>query len=694
MSEQKRVEFEKLIADVTNGEILIPDFQRGFVWNKIENQQRLIASVFSRLPIGSILLLEGNHNEFSCKKIGSKLFHDVDENDRSLKRFLIDGQQRITVLTNAFSDIILGQRKSDVISSKLFHRFYLKIEAQNFDNLDLFGLTNLMFPFQDVKEAYFIGDRVSAIIETEPANSQSIFPPGFEIKSATQVPIYAINCLGDDLDKCIIPLCVINNKRFNIVQDILERISEQREGVLAEIIQKHHELHESEEYNDFINSLVLVDEGCQYINDLKNDINSARIALSNMRKNWVSSVSDYLNLCIQQIGLHEINVSNSERARAIDIYENLNMGGVSLTTFDLLVAKVAREDTSNFQKQIEKLLFEEIKVEHSHHLYSFINEIDHSEIMSEFQILKGETLSKSFIDVFMNLLSISCKLSTDANREINLNDIKRETILALNSSEVIQNFPSVVIGLKRAIIFMIYELGIRKISDVNYEHVFLNIAKILQSDIYWNNPKTFNLLKYWYWTVVFSGSYDKDQSQQMVSDMKFLDRLMNDIHELDSPYLKQKHLNIFSDHYFTKKSILLMEETSNDLYPKGVIKSLILQFILSKKPLDILSNEDGQGVKLSSYNKLELEAHHIIPLNSAASINESTNELRKNKDNILNSPVNFTLITASANRKISGNSLAEYYFKLHDLSIHNHIIPNLPTDYYEKFRDSNNHKFQ
>ena len=42
--------------------------------------------------------------------------------------------------------------------------------------------------------------------------------------------------------------------------------------------------------------------------------------------------------------MNQIVVSEAQRGRAIDIYENLNRGGVSLSTFDLITAKVAVND--------------------------------------------------------------------------------------------------------------------------------------------------------------------------------------------------------------------------------------------------------------------------------------------------------------------------------------------------------------
>jgi hypothetical protein len=693
MTKQSRVNIKQLLSSISNGDILIPDFQRGFVWNKIENQQKLIASVFSRLPIGSILLLEGKHNEFSCKKIGSKLPHIVDENDETLKKFLIDGQQRITVLTNAFSDRITNQSNSEIISNKLKYRYYIRISVQNFNNLDLFGLTNLAFPFKDVKSAFFIGDRMNSIIESENANANSIFPPGFDISSAINDPQYVNKCVNDEDTECRIPLCIIVDSQSMIISKILNRVVKQRVESLIGMAQRYFEFNDKDEYNEFLSSFSSA-EYSHLVSDLSSNFENARAVLQNMASIWISRVLEYFRICIDEIEFYEINVANSERARAIDIYENLNMGGVSLTTFDLLVAKVARKDINNFQKQIEELLSQNIELPNHHHLYNFVNEFDFAQINDKFDLIKSDILSKSFVDVFMNLLSIICLESINSSHEVTINDIKRETILSLESDQVICNYKKAVIGIKRAVLFMMFDLGIKKLSDIQYEHVLLNISKVLANDEYWLDSNTFSYLKYWYWVVVFSGSYDKDQSQQMVSDMNFLKRLLSNKEKLTDNYLSSKRTLIFGEHYFTKKSILLMNETDNDSYPKGVIKSLILQFILSRKPNDILTNNEGSTVVLTSYSDLSLEAHHIIPLNTATSLNESTKGLRKSKDHILNSPINFTYITSSANNKISSNNLSDYYNKLTPAMFNGHIIPTWPPEQYKKLQSSNPYEFE
>ena len=59
MLDSRKEYLETTIRKIKKNEILLPDFQRQFVW-KEEIQKKLVASVLTRLPIGSILLLRSN----------------------------------------------------------------------------------------------------------------------------------------------------------------------------------------------------------------------------------------------------------------------------------------------------------------------------------------------------------------------------------------------------------------------------------------------------------------------------------------------------------------------------------------------------------------------------------------------------------------------------------------------------------
>lgn len=54
--------------------------------------------------------------------------------------------------------------------------------------------------------------------------------------------------------------------------------------------------------------------------------------------------------------LNKIEMPEGSRARAIDIYENMNMGGLSLSTLDLVAARVAKVSRESLYDRISKCL--------------------------------------------------------------------------------------------------------------------------------------------------------------------------------------------------------------------------------------------------------------------------------------------------------------------------------------------------
>jgi len=68
----------------------------------------------------------------------------------------------------------------------------------------------------------------------------------------------------------------------------------------------------------------------------------------------------------------------------------------------------------------------------------------------------------------------------------------------------------------------------------------------------------------------------------------------------------------------------------------------------------------------------KLERHHLIPLGSSTQIFESTKSIRRDNNHILNSVLNYSLISRQENNRISAMAINEYI-----------TIPNFPLmDYY------------
>ena len=90
---------EITISKIMKNKILLPDFQRQFVWKDEESQCKLIASVLTKMPLGSILLLRAQDaSEYACKPLGSRVRLDTSKVQNGQVEFLLDGQQRMTTL--------------------------------------------------------------------------------------------------------------------------------------------------------------------------------------------------------------------------------------------------------------------------------------------------------------------------------------------------------------------------------------------------------------------------------------------------------------------------------------------------------------------------------------------------------------------------------------------------------------------
>lgn len=103
-----------------SGEIQLPDFQRGYKWED-ERIRQLLVTVLRRHPLGAVMLLKTGNSQvrFKPRAIeGVDLAPGVDA-----KSLLLDGQQRLTSLTQALSGEGVVATKDS--RGKLLNRRYL-----------------------------------------------------------------------------------------------------------------------------------------------------------------------------------------------------------------------------------------------------------------------------------------------------------------------------------------------------------------------------------------------------------------------------------------------------------------------------------------------------------------------------------------------------------------------------------------
>jgi uncharacterized protein with ParB-like and HNH nuclease domain len=129
-------ELKDLLEDIDTLRVVLPSFQRGYVWD-IDKQKDLLASLLVNLPSGSLLMIEGNKNTFSTRKLCLPRLTYVKTPKCN---FLLDGQQRLTTIYNILFDNY--EKKWDDIWDNIYgslrYRWCICLKAMN-EKQDIWG---------------------------------------------------------------------------------------------------------------------------------------------------------------------------------------------------------------------------------------------------------------------------------------------------------------------------------------------------------------------------------------------------------------------------------------------------------------------------------------------------------------------------------------------------------------------------
>lgn len=669
---------KKITEMVKNHDLLLPDFQRGFVWS-VDKQKALIASVLAKMPIGSVLLLESNADAYGCRILGRK-----DEPNLAKKKdvyVLLDGQQRLTVLANVFSNLLyydysgnggMETNYKKLISPDLRNRFFLKfpcVENLNETN-DKFHLKDLKFflknPESDVPD-FLTGDIIEFIERyTFDEKTTEVYAPH------TQKPQKITDfCIQEEC--YLIPLYLLvggdsgsETRLKTILKDMVEKVVQ----------------HRLEDEFDILNSY---DEKCKFVekhivsdhwDDIVTEENVDRDILEKKwiemgETEWADKMKQYLMSCIVNMDLHQIVVDASDRKRAIDIYENLNKGGVALSTFELILARAAKRklpDNKNLYETIvdciqtpgdyDVTIIPDVMGNSYRTFKDTSPDYSAAEYIGCFEEKKNQ-LNGKYTDAFLNILSLVSYFPSYDVSKSDVQYIKREKILELNEHQICDNYEMVCTAIDRACFFLQVRCGIRKIAEVNYNLMMVLIGYIFTNDEYYHDKSVSELLESWYWAAIFSGRYDKDQNEHIVEDIENIIKTIRG--EKDKGWIEEMKDKVFDMPGFSDEKTLLMQTS---VVPKNVIRKSICQFYLSKTYKDMRTPEK---LHVFSESAGTLEEHHIVPIGSfnrtykEMEKQEKKNE-RSNKNSVFNSPLNFALITKKSNLEIS-NQPVDYYIQ-------------------------------
>ncbi len=657
---------KSIVEDIQKNEIMLPDFQRQFDWS-LEKQCALVASVLTKLPVGGILLLKADSKDYKSKRIGLDSKEEVIGNIPDKTNFLLDGQQRMTCLTNVFSDIIheaTEQKVSRLASRQLLaNRFYLKIDRWDANTApgsqkDLFGIRTLDFRFDVSKgqEPDFLTADISDYIECRTflaaEYGKAPYMPGkryddkldeycFETSGMYLIPLYLLvgSSEHDDRLRKKRLLAIIKNIKDRIVQSITTYY-DNLDPVMKET---------------FAFSVIIETvEQNEYRSAIDKDSTFADLVVDKADL-WADYFQKYLYSCVEQLKLNKIEMPEGSRARAIDIYENMNMGGMSLSTLDLVAARVAKISQEPLYDRILQYLVHNKKYNMKAIPNGIKNIMPRDYNASTAMRAVDGRVAKNCSDLFLELLGLYCNNKEYDPNEAKCVHSKSTKILKLSEKEIDENCMKVCIAIDRALCFLQVRCGVRNLADVNYKIMLRLIAYIFTNDKWYNSVAVHDKLEAWYWSAVFSGEYDKDQNDRYESNLKSM------LESLKSSRRGYAWINTLKDKildvpYFSECSFLLMEKAVEDRVPKEHLGKYFCQFYLSRPYSDLITDVRTVSV----FSKQKLEKHHIIPLGSVTKIGESTDHLRTDKTNVFNSPLNYVYITDLANNEISDKSLSDY----------------------------------
>lgn len=120
-----KYQLKDLLGWTVDGRVQLPDFQRGYKWED-ERIRQLLVTILRGHPLGVVMMLEADNKNVRFKP--RPIEGTTPEGDAAPEWLLLDGQQRLTSLTQALTGDGVVATKDD--RGKLLNRrYYLKLDV-------------------------------------------------------------------------------------------------------------------------------------------------------------------------------------------------------------------------------------------------------------------------------------------------------------------------------------------------------------------------------------------------------------------------------------------------------------------------------------------------------------------------------------------------------------------------------------
>jgi hypothetical protein len=139
---------DKIVNRIEEGDIKIPAFQRGFVWDQ-QQVIELLDSIYHDYPIGSVLLWNSMEKLKATRNVGG--FKIPDRDDSYPVNYVLDGQQRLSTIYAVFCsdrtpEFDPGQYKVD----PTIFDIYFDLDSKEFRSADNLIQGNSSFRLKDL----------------------------------------------------------------------------------------------------------------------------------------------------------------------------------------------------------------------------------------------------------------------------------------------------------------------------------------------------------------------------------------------------------------------------------------------------------------------------------------------------------------------------------------------------------------
>ena len=634
----ERQEYTRKIKDlVSETQLLLPDFQRDFVWKASEQQSKLICSLFLELPVGSILVLdhlEGIGTRHLCYK-GNQSTSNMDGNATKL---LMDGQQRISTIKSVFSN--LYEPKSDWkeinknLHKELRYRWFLDLSLPD-DKMEMERKLKILYnlywnrrfedslDMEDIQKL-FVCKKITDKNKTERWHPSP--PQSAQAGSEEEVKNYCS-------EKMLIPLFFVLSEP-DIVTSLMRKIA----GKYLSYLKDHRDDESVCKHINFINQ-----ENGKTIDE---DATDSLVDL------LTENVKTFFNDTIAYRTISGLEYKEGQLNKAILAFNTMNTAGISLGVFDIVSAKYSSLQIGRLSDCINKMAEDVIG--------SWGDENNDIKDLIDDRFIKGkDRFDKNFTDMYLNMLSLF-KKEKEANNGFNLDCIKQKSLLEIKADEIKEHSNKAVCSLVLAFQFLIERCGVPSIKDIKYKLTVLPVAySFYKSKDNSNLDRIKKQIEYSYWMSLFSGKYEKGQNAVSIEHLNDLLKYIEN--PTTNPFEKYATSLCNKEGYSDFKGFESFYREDSPYPYSSNIGEYFLQFVLARS----LNKED---LFKKYYNERKIEIKHFHNLHKDHILPKSWFSISSGKKPV-NSVLNQFYSPATKNWERLNNSITEEVDNLEVLCI-------------------------